>query len=109
YKHLIEMKKTHPALLHADKAHLEVEFTNRNSVLHMLHTGARPHLYALYNLSDSPQPIQNMLGNHGFWHLVLDSSVRDGDGNGESPEIDNNDHIILAPMSMIVLQNESIQ
>ena len=109
YKRLIEMKKTHPALVNADKAHLEVHFTNDNTVLHMLHTGARPHLYAIFNLSDRPRPIETMSGADGFWHLLLDPSVRGGDGNGESPEIDNNDQIILAPMSMIVLQNENIR
>lgn len=108
YKMLITLKRTAPALVAATKEDLDAYFANNDQVLHMIHTAMEPHLYALFNLGDRPQEvnIDRKYGEH--WDLVLDSSDQrwNGDGRGTPTEIRSTDLIILAPASMIVLQNK---
>jgi maltooligosyltrehalose trehalohydrolase len=109
YKRLIALKKTAPALVAGDKEHLAAFFVNSDKVLHMIHTASRPHLYALFNISDEQQELMLDKKHSGSWELVLDSSDPHWNGSDAAhvhTTIGSNEKIILAAASMIVLERK---
>jgi maltooligosyltrehalose trehalohydrolase len=111
YKELIVLKRTAPAMMGASKEHLKAVFTNDDKVLHMVHSAQRPHLYALFNISDRPQDIALISDGARNWKMILDSSQQKTGRNSvlDMSTTTQERTIQLAPTSMIVLQEHQTE
>ena len=105
YKELIRIRRNEPAMIAAGKRHLEASLSNGDKVLHMVHSGADPQLYALFNMSGEVQEIT--LLKMGGWNILLDSADHrwGGDRSTGSAPIGPGAQFKLPPSTMIVLKS----
>jgi maltooligosyltrehalose trehalohydrolase len=108
YKALIHLRKTAPALAKPSKENLEAAFDETNSVLHLIHMGATPQLYCLFNINNKPQTSYLLKeAQEQEWEVVLNSAEAAWGGPGITGGSDLNPKgsILLAPESLLILQS----
>ena len=102
YKKLIQIKKEEPAMIAADKHHLETSFTNDHKVLHMIHRGADPALHAIFNISE--KEVEVPIGDHASWHMLIHSAEERWGSDRTIALHRSTDRITLPPATMAVLK-----
>ncbi|WP_114780617.1 malto-oligosyltrehalose trehalohydrolase [Botryobacter ruber] len=108
YKKLIQFRKTAPAFAKRSKEQLTVHFDTEASVLHLIHSGAKPYIYCLFNLSKQPQTIASAYPERQEWEPVLNSADTAWGGPGAKKVSSSSHHSLcsLEPESLIILQSK---
>lgn len=110
YKALIQLRKSAPALARPDKSRLHVSADPHTRVLHLIHSGESPYLYAVFNINYQPQKIKLIKEIGADWDLVLSSvESRYGGAGMELPqEMQAGQEIELPPASVTVFQSNTM-
>ncbi|WP_242917513.1 malto-oligosyltrehalose trehalohydrolase [Pontibacter liquoris] len=108
YKALIALRKSAPALDRPDKQQMRVELEADKLVLHLVHTSKEPHLYCLFNITNTPQ-ITTLLATDktNSWEPLLQSSaeVWGGPGDELTQPLPAQQQITLPAASVLILQS----
>ncbi|MBF8962835.1 malto-oligosyltrehalose trehalohydrolase [Pontibacter sp. FD36] len=110
YKALIQLRKSALALARPDKTRLHVSADSHTHVLHLIHSGESPYLYALFNISNQPQKTNVVKEVGASWKLVLgsDESRYGGADKDLSRELSAGQEIELPAASVTVYQSNII-
>ncbi|MDX2097651.1 MAG: malto-oligosyltrehalose trehalohydrolase [Leptolyngbyaceae cyanobacterium bins.59] len=105
YQHLIQLRRTLPALLTRDRQCLDTVVRESEKVVGLHRWNSHHELFCVMNFNQQPVTLASLLPE-GNWHRILDSAEEKWMGSGSSlpEEVSTGTELLLQPQSFVVYE-----